>query len=47
MVLEAPGNLHGNANQVPAKGNIGSYPFSRSLSWVYLGEFGVGKTREN
>ena len=47
MVLEAPGNLHGNANQFPAKGNIGSYPLSRSLSWVYLEEFGVGKTREN
>ena len=33
--------------QFPAKGKIGSYPLCRLLSWVYLGEVGVGKIREN
>ena len=33
--------------QLPAKGNIGSYPLCRLLSWVCLGEVGVGKIREN
>ena len=33
--------------QFPAKGNIGSYPLCRLLSWVYPGEVGVGKIREN